>query len=223
MKNQIGQIIIVFLLSAIYQSCKNKDCHKTGECPPEYYRIRLGELKNYLWTLPGSYWIYKNSLTGDLDTQVCNFFTFDSIKSQGTLDNSKHIHVENDFIKRQIESSFTGFIYFDQTAISGPDLKSFNNGVTVLYKTLTNDIGVIKPLFYPFTDGLINGTGSSYTNCKGMDSTLIIQGKTYYNVAKFDIDQDDIWFNYANYPNAVYYWAKDVGLIKRFNKTENFS
>jgi hypothetical protein len=71
----------------------------------------------------------------------------------------------------------------------------------------------------------MSGTGSSYTSYIGMDSTLTIQGKTYQNVAKFDIDKDDIWEEKLNCirSNNIYYWAKDVGLIKKQSMSCSYS
>ena len=223
MKKINYNIFLFFIFTTIYQGCKNKDCHKSGECPPEYYRIRLGESKKYLFSLPGSYWIYKNTNTGELDTQKCLSFVYDSIVRKGTQDYSKHITAEYDYIRRTIQSSYTNFLFSDKTLIGDPDFNGYNSNNIILQRSLLNDIGYIKPFFNPFTNGLIAGTGSSNTISLGLDSNLSIQGKTYYNVAKFDIDQDDIWYNYANYPNTVYYWAKDVGLVKRLNKTDNYS
>ncbi len=203
-------LLCIFLLS----TCKEKDCHKTGECPPEYYRIRLGEAKNYLYSLPGSYWIYKNTSTGQLDTQVCTGFVFDSIIVKGSESYSKHVTVEYDVIKRSIESTFNHWVYFDQTGNHNPDGASYNNGRNILSRTKG---GFIIPFFHPFHDGVQSGTGSSVSTCKGMVNSMTIQGKTYSTVAKIDIDKDDIWEEKLNCIRAhdVYYWGKDVGLIKK--------
>ncbi len=48
-----------------------------------------------------------------------------------------------------------------------------------------------------------------------MDSSLIIQGKTYFNVVKYSISLDPFWKDTPPFTGSVYYWAKDVGLVKR--------
>jgi hypothetical protein len=142
---------------------------------------------------------------------------------RGTFDNTKYKILEYDKLARTIYSSFTMASITDESIDVSPDSRSFNNGVNKIDRSMSSSIGYITAFMHPFVDGYGSSTGSSITRFIGLDSTLIIQGKTYQNVAKFDIDQDDIWYNYANYPNTVYYWAKDVGLIKRWNKTDNYA
>lgn len=204
---------------AILSSCKKKDCHKDGTCAPDYRKMPLGEAKNYLWALPGSYWIYKNTATGDLDTQVCTGFLCDTIIVNGDEKETKHITVEYEFIERTIKSSYENSIISDETAGYNPNYPRELKAIVDRYSSG----GKIKAFYYPFSVGEIIGTGSSYTTCKGMDSSILLQGKTYSDVIKFDIDKDDIWYSTQTYPNSIYYWAENVGLVKRQNKTENFS
>jgi hypothetical protein len=79
-------------------------------------------------------------------------------------------------------------------------------------------------LFYPFTKNKSGSNGVSRITCMGMDSTLIIQGKSYNNVVRFEIDVDG--FKEKNCPiylNTIYYWSRDVGLIKKQVVTCNHS
>ncbi len=218
--NKILLILVYLILSNF--GCKPKDCHKDGSCAADNRVYPLGEAKNYLCFNKGSYWIYKNTKTGDLDTQVCEAYLLDNIVKKGSFNNTKHITVRYEQMSRTISSSFNDCNYYDNTSGYNPDAISFGIERTILIRN-SSKIGTIGAYFYPFVENENYGTGSNVTTCIGLDSTLIVQGKTYYNVAKFDIDQDDIWYNFASYPNAVYYWAKDVGLIKRWNKSENYS
>ncbi len=185
---------------------------------PEYYRIKMNEeLKSYLWSKPGSYWIYKNTKTGDLDTHIINGFYFDSILVKGIYPYSKHRTIYYDYLSKSFYSTFIKRFFYEYT-------RTFNPQATDLYIT-SNDLtregngSINHPLVHPF---LIpkesnSGTGSSYAAYIGMDSTLTIQGKTYHNVAKFDIDSDGVWSKTYPYTTtgSKYYWAKDVGLVKR--------
>lgn len=83
---------------------------------------------------------------------------------------------------------------------------------------------MIECFFHPFEFGVHAGTGSHTCTYTGMDSTLIIQGKTYANVVKFEINLDGVWENSPPFTASKYYWAKDVGLIKRIalNKPDNW-
>ena len=89
-------------------------------------------VKNYLYGLEGSYWIYRNTKTADLDTQTCMGFYYDSIKVRGTLNYSKYKIFEYDKISRTIYSSFYKTNIVDNTLDDSPDSRSFNNGRIVL-------------------------------------------------------------------------------------------
>ncbi len=58
--------------------------------------------------------------------------------------------------------------------------------------------------------------------CKRVESNLIIQGKTYYNIANFELDKDDIWEEKLNCirANTIYYWVKNIG---QEQKISNYS
>jgi hypothetical protein len=226
MKTIVSLLLVSIIF--IFNACKDKDCTKDGSCPPQFYRFELGEAKSYLWALPGSYWIYKNTKTGDLDTQVCISLFVDTITVKGKQDFSRFKTVTYDKLYRTIHSSFNDWNYVDVTGNPGVDGISFKNEYRIIIDRQVSDEGIITPFFYPFQTGTYSGNGSSNTECKGMDSTMQLQGKTYFNVAKFEIDMDNIWYPNdhpvaTRYPNANFYWAKDVGLIKRENKSENYS
>jgi len=44
--------------------------------------------------------------------------------------------------------------------------------------------------------------------------SLQVQGEWFYDVAVFEVDNDWIW-NTFNTNHTKYYWAKNVGLIRR--------
>jgi hypothetical protein len=100
--------------------------------------------------------------------------------------------------------------------------RTFNPQATDLYIT-SNKIyregngSINTPFVYPFVLGTGSDNGSSITEYIGMDSTLTIQGKAYHHVAKFDINLDGVWSKTYPYTTtgSIYYWAKDVGLVKK--------
>ena len=221
MKAPISLYLLPILCLLMLIGC-DKDPSKPGyqgkPPKPEYYRIKMNEeLKSYLCSNLGSYWIYKNTKTGDLDTHIINGFYFDSILVKGIYPYSKHRTIYYDYLSKSFYSTFIKRFFYEYT-------RTFNPQATDLYIT-SNDLtregngSRNHPLLHPF---LIpkesnSGTGSSYSTYIGMDSTLTIQGKTYQNVAKFNIDSDGVWSKTYPYTTtgSKYYWAKDVGLIKR--------
>ncbi len=224
-------IIFTFALSLLscicFIGCKDKDPTKPGyqnKAPkPIFYRFELGEAKSYLWSKPGSYWIYKNTKTNELDTLTCTGFKLDSFTTKGTEDYSKHITIRYDFLKRYLYSSFNKWTYVDETSKYYADGTPFKGLFFAIMKQVYGE-GIISAIHYPFDYPAKSGTGSSLTSYIGMDTTLLIQGKTYFNVAKFELDMDELSEKDCQYiPITRYYWAKDVGLIKKMVKNCNYS
>ena len=221
MKAPISIYLLPILCLLMLLGC-DKDPSKPGyqgkPPKPEYYRIKMNEeLKSYLWSKPGSYWIYKNTKTGDLDTHIINGFYFDSILVKGNQLHTKHITIYYDYLSKSFYSTFIKRFFYEYSNYKSPNAESFNNGRNGITREGNGSINY--PLYYPFviTSGPGTGNGSSYTTYIGMDSTLTIQGKTYQNVSKFDIDLDGVWSKTYPYTTtgSKYYWAKDVGLVKR--------
>lgn len=208
------------LVNIIGFGCKPKPCHEDGSCPPEYRRMPLGEAKDYLYALPGSYWIYKNTLTGDLDTQICTGFVCDTIISKGE-DRAKYITIEYERIVKTSYSTFNKVEYYDET-------RGYNASVPRDLETIFNrwcGVDNIQPFFHPFIINTTTGNGASTTTCKAVDSAILINGKLYSNVVRFEIDLDGNYENNCRYPyfGTIYFWAKDVGLIKKTVKQCNYS
>ena len=218
-KIDLKDFVVLLLIVLFNFGCKPKDCHKDGTCAEDYRRMPLGEAKDYLYALPGSYWIYKNTVTGDLDSQVCIGFICDTIIRRGTENFSRHITIEYERVIRDIQCSFNNILITDETAGYNPNAPRSLEAITDRHANHS-----IKVFFYPFVPGRVIGNGASYTNYLGIDTTLIIQGKSYTNVAIFELDLDGIWENSPPYTGSKYYWAKGVGLVKRTatNKNDNW-
>lgn len=217
MKNCVLQLAVFVLFLG---ACADKDAGSNGPRPPEYYRFHLGKAKDYLWAKPGSYWIYKNINTGAIDTLICTGLLYDSIVVTGTQDYSQHITVEYDKLSRTIQSSYHKKNYFDYTADQTADFNGYKDYKTKVTRQISG-VGEVFIFFNPVVKDLIFGNGASNTKCLGIDSTYILQGKTYQLVAKFEIDIDGIWENSPPFTGSTYYWAKDVGLIKRSASNRN--
>ncbi|MDI1235054.1 MAG: hypothetical protein PSX81_12285 [bacterium] len=222
MKNGYIKILMLFsLVIFLNNGCKPKDCNKDGSCAEEFYFAKFGEVKNYLWALDSSYWIYKNSKTGELDTQICIGFSYYTVKVRGTLNYSKYKVYEYDKISRTLYSTYYKTSIIDKTGDHFPDSRENSINDVILNRRIYG-VGEVDVFLNPFELGLGLGDGSSYTKFIGLDSTLTVQGKTYYSVAKFDIDFDYTWDD-INYTGGVYYWAKDVGIIKHTHKVGKYS
>jgi hypothetical protein len=173
--------------------------------------------------MPGSYWIYKNTQTGDLDTQTVLSFYFDSLISRGSEPYSRHITIKYDKLQRTIKSSFNNWIYYDETSRYFADATPLKGLFYALGREATG--GYISAFHYPFNNDLFSGTGAEKISFMGIDTVLEIQEKTYFNVVKFDVDLDAIWEMKLNCkrPNTIYFWAKGVGLVKKQMNRCNYS
>ncbi len=179
----IGCLAILF-----YNGCKPKDCHEDGTCAEDYRCMPLGEAKDYLYALPGSYWIYKNSVTGVLDTQTCIGFLLDTVIERGTLKNTKHITVEYERINRVIYSSFNNSEFYDETGFYNPNaIRPLNTGVKRYLDIHSNTV-----FFHPIFINEVWGNGVSNTKCITYDSLKILGNDTFFNFATFDVDLDFI-------------------------------
>lgn len=208
----------------ILMSC-NSDCHDKGNCDPEYYRFDLGEAKNYLWADSGSYWIYKNSKTGELDTQTCLGANTYWVNTKGSTKYSKHITIDYEVLYRRLYSSFNRWEYIDKTSFYNPD--AMRTQQTFVDRTVSGE-GISNPFFYPANLHEKGGISNTVTTCTNKDTSIVVNGQTYDHVVVFEMNMDDIWYPNdhpmaTRYPNALYYWSKTIGLIKRFNKGENYA
>lgn len=218
----IQKIGFYFSLILLATCCKDKE-PKPKE--PITYTYTLGEAKNYIWAKIGSYWIYKNTATGELDTQTCTSFAFNNYESKGSNADSKHITVEYEKVYSTIYSSFNNWTYSLSTVSPSANATNPQLYRTIFRKEIISQFeGIIECFFHPFELGVHAGTGSHTCTYIGMDTTLTIQGKTYNNVVRFDIDMDEIMEKNCQYiPITTYFWARNVGLIKKNIKNCNYS
>lgn len=61
-------------------------CRQEDKPHPNIYKgpYHLGEVKDYLYFKPGSYWVYKNNVTGQIDTWTMTYM--DTFRNQTNLD-----------------------------------------------------------------------------------------------------------------------------------------
>ena len=217
--------LLYTLVIGVFSAC-NSDCHDKGNCAPVHYIWDLGEAKNYLWADTGSFWIYKNSKTGELDTQTCVGAITYWVHTQGTTNYAKHITIDYEVLSRRIFSTFNQWEYNDKTNSVNPNAATLENN-KIVNRTVAGE-GINYPFFFPAKFSYNYGTSNALTTCTNIDTSIIVNGQTYDHVVVFEINMDDIWYPNdhpmaTRYPNAFYYWVKSVGLIKRYNKGENYS
>jgi len=172
----------------------------------------LGEVKDYLYFKPGSYWVYECDSTGELDSQVMvsidtPWFHKSYIDYQVLFFIRKSIthnvvFSTDNFYDVRYNSNFS---YFDAYNIN------ISGNGTSAYDCV---------FFYPF-DSLKYGYGSSPTYYKGYLDSLQVLGKWYKDVRVFQYGTSG--FIRPNYKTEILrdarmtmFWAKNVGVVKYY-------
>jgi hypothetical protein len=68
--------------------------------------LPLGKVKDYVFFKPGTWWVYKNTRTGVLDTQVVTFSLLDTLEQDGA-----RWHFTNELFDVESKSLTTGYRY----------------------------------------------------------------------------------------------------------------
>lgn len=204
-------VLVILLIGLALQSCKPE------EDPPQQDLgfFPLGEVKDYLYFKPNSWWIYRNSLNGNLDTQVMDWILLDTFSQSSSL--RKYTLEDLQFSKYSVT---TKWIYDNYKSGTVPDAINWNWSYHLRTNKHGNGFGgEIETFFYPFkrNDGKTNYSISFQDTLK----TFTLLGNTYKDVAVFFVYHDDI----EDYPlkgqSAKYYWAKGVGLV--YHEIRNFN
>ena len=147
-----------------------------------------------------------------MDTQACLSFTVNTYFSYGNENHSKNVTIKYEKLKRVISSTYNDWEWDNQSTNSfdanAPDPSLYR---IFLQRSASH---IVECFIYPFDLAFRSGIETPYYI--GMDSTFTLNGKKYNNVVKFNVDFDGIYEKGNVYiPSTTYYWAKDVGLIKK--------
>ncbi len=168
---------------------------------PNFY----GDYANYFLFKPGSYWIYKNNRTGDLDTCTITNFKRDT----------SNFYDETDLYKRWLTQEVIDFNVYTtslRTVLSyttaRPCLKctTFDSSIKFVLNR-----GKYPIVFY--------NSGTKLNPSKYFASYTVGQ-ETFSEVYRFDVTDDNTLpdWNHDNFNilpmGSSYFWAKDKGLIQ---------
>jgi len=207
-----SSLILIFNSCCRSQKCKCEDQWgvRTDDCTPRHYGpYYLGGLKDYLYFEKGSYWIYKNNLSGETDsiyTVYCDTFI---VNSTGTHKRWLTLTYTDLAYKLRSDKYNVDYIYNHYKIY--PDVTNFKMGyVYDKIARFPTKSAYSTPFCYPFSLNI---------NFQELIPSLTIQGKTYNEVAVFQQWIDDtvqlpsLSFNFRESAPTKYYWAKDVGLV----------
>jgi hypothetical protein len=213
---KLNLFLISLAVLLFFQTACNRDCHKNRTCAPVHYKFNLDSIKPYIWAERGSYWIYKDTKTGDLDTNICVDYALDTLYDKGTYEYSNNISIEYQRMYVTVWSTKYKWNLFWYTNSMNADQHDLDQEKKIKFtKELKGKSA--NCLFYNFDKNFIGGGPASPSHFVDEINSIEIQGTAYYNVKKFTMESDGTWghtpgFTYAK---VNYYWVKDIGIIKR--------
>ncbi|MDF2438651.1 MAG: hypothetical protein K0Q95_3027 [Bacteroidota bacterium] len=178
--------IIIFFVSCKKEENKSRAFEHTQVAPALY---------PYLFKV-GSYWIYRNSFTGNQDSigvRTVNRFTYNlgpSGPGEGSPGDEEYVKV-----------TYYGSIYYEET-----------------FRTTTIYRGPFEEGSTPKSVSFFSGSpGSIWVNAtyEAVLDSLTVEGTTYHDVVKMRIQQD------AYISNCNFYYVKNIGIIRKELLTNN--
>lgn len=213
MKTYIFSFISTLFLIFFFSCCKDKT-------PPQVDlgHFSLDTIKPYLYFKPGSWWVYKNDSTGEIDSQVMISSEFKTLSASSSKRKYSYEVINS------VAKSMTNNYFYDLIGRT-PDADNFNFEYKTVWTRTRHKGGdfdgmnsiFIAPLF-------LNrdfGSASEKSYYRGKLPTLTLNGFTFYDVLKFEVHGDASWpdSKILTSDNGIstYYWAKNVGLVKISN------
>jgi hypothetical protein len=201
-----------------------------GACKPDKTKdpititYKLGEVKDYMVFKPGTYWVYQNDITGEIDSQWVTSCQVGEYSQKGTEEYSRHITLKQEFFEMYIATNFIDG-YGDNPRWK---LYSWGNRVNAFpspqrayqieKSKIANNTGGESTIYY-----------NPYNLCSKKDcfyyfdttyNDYELNGSTYDTVRVFHVGADRCGFQ-SKIPTADgksdYYFAKNYGLIKLYN------
>ena len=206
--------IILFVLSLALALSLVKCKH---EPPPEVpkvcqYDSSVEEMKKWYYFKTGTWWVYQEQTTGDLDT-ITVYYDWEGTNSSGTVgfewtatsswDGYDQYYIFNDSYSIHCITAETCTCHKVKRARGQPG----------------NFVGEAQIFLYPLIEenynsvsGYINGqwTGG-HSTCTDIDLTFVIGGDTIQSVARWDVEIDGSQENDAP---GIYLIAENIGIVQ---------
>ncbi len=199
-----------------------------GACKPDKPKdpititYKLGEVKDYMVFKPGTYWVYQNDITGEIDSQWVTSSQVGEYSQKGTEEYSRHITLKQEFFEMYIATNFIdGYGDNPRWKVSswGQKVNAYPSPdyayVARKTKTANKTGGTAEVYRKPYY------TTSNYPVYQiSLLTNYELNGSTYDTVRVFHVGADRCGFQ-SKIPTADgksdYYFAKNYGLIKLYN------
>ena len=206
-----------------------------GACKPDKPKdpititYKLGEVKDYMVFKPGTYWVYQNDITGEIDSQWVTSSQVGEYSQKGTEEYSRHITLKQEFFEMSIATNFIdGYGDNPRWKVSswGQKVNAYPSPdyayVARKTKTANKTGGTAEVYRKPYY------TTSNFSVYQiNLLTNYELNGATYDTVRVFRVGAD--WcFPQSKIPsldggNSDYYYAKNVGVIKIYNPSYRVS
>jgi hypothetical protein len=209
-------ILILSLLFLLFaDSCKKK-------CPELKTRYIEQEMKDWILYKPGSYWIYRDSISGGMDSV---FKTQTEIEIVENFDNNNKHGKQNPCAYEKYESLtvyYESIIYGQKFSLRGRygrgsgvqnNTNPVNGSCYIFNENHSGgDGGFSKYMFFPVLQGTVGRWASSWTFIRHdtIYSQHEVEGKAYENVLRVHDNA-----NGAYNADTKFYHAKNIGVIKK--------
>jgi hypothetical protein len=184
-------------------------CRKDNTPPPTYYLPQ--EIKDYMYFQPGTYWVYKDSASGVLDSVTVTEANSEMFTDMFDPPANKISHIEERFTVKTFSNYENIEYFYNGKVIGGIDCNQNNVCAYVEREKIISGIpdeGYNNVLIYPFNIGLAGGT---YTTISNKYDSLLVEGKYYKGVVEFYCS-----LNYTENNQPTYFYiAKNYGVIRK--------
>ena len=195
-----------------------------GACKPEPKQQKylgnypLGEVMDYLYFRPGSYWIYECDSTQELDSQVL-------VSIDTPWFHKSYIDYQL-LVYKKFSFSFntnyeTYYPTFDAKYCESCE-RGFGSVLNISGANNTGTDCVFYRMSWGFDSTRIGGGGSSPTYYSRYYDSLQVLGVWYKDIRVFKVQATSGWTKpklnnldkLSKYASMIYYWSKKVGLIR---------
>ncbi len=228
MKTLTIVVISISFILIFNSCCRSNECkcndrwgYKVSDCTPRSFGpYPLGGARDYLYFKPGSYWIYKNSYTGELDSlymAYCDTF----VQTTKGMD-YKWLDITYTVIDFTLKSDILNSSYRTYSTPYYPDINDVEKDGYIYTQfcemfAYPNGPGLVSGdiFHYPFPDHNIPNLFEHYNQIKWSDSTFYDVG-VFYN----DLYSANMIRMPKNVPGGCgpanfgkFYWGNGVGII----------
>jgi len=169
----------------------------------------LGEIKEYHYFQPGSWWVYKNMISGELDTVVMARSNIDTIPVGNNIRKFSYEDITYTTTSITLKENYRHYRRYPMSA-EPIDWKYFYYISRSRISDKNGFEGIQDVFTYPL-DIPINNVGQNAIHFDEKIEDFSLSGFNFNDVLVFQIEGDGSWDSYP----TKYYWAKNIGLVKR--------